>query len=167
VAEFSGTNRYILDYLSDDQVAVARPEGGEGAFIAHSIFQSARVAPHHLQRFPVLQPHALLSHDPQDPKALLFLAELFPKRVVGRAAIRAIALPRLCDQAHTHHQRATRAEALNYMASTSLLTQLGLGRARFTHLTQLLGSAPCYWLNLGYDLRLIPAAIEELLAEAE
>ena len=170
-----------LDYLSDDQVAVTRPSDGDngegrnghatsgnsgGRFVAHSIFQSARVLPDHLQRFPALHARATFSHDPLDPKALLFLAELFPNHVTSHATINAIALPRLAGQAQTSFRRATRVDALNYMARTSLVTAMGIGRARFENVTQLLGSAPCYWLDLGYDLPSIPDAVEKLLAES-
>lgn len=159
-----------LSYLSDDQVAVTRAghdgQGdASGRFVAHSVFQSARVLPDHLQRFPALHAGATFSHDPLDPKALLFLAELFPNQVTACATINAIALPRLAGQAQTHFRRATRVDALNYMARTSLVTALGIGRARFENLTRLLGSAPCYWLDLGHDLTRIPNAVDLLLAE--
>lgn len=155
-----------LDILSDDQLAVMRPQTDGGKFIAHSIFQSARVLPDHLERFPALKPHAIKGQLPKDPKALLFLAEQFPTRVVPQATVRAIALPRLAGQAQTSFQRATRVEALNYMARTSLMTPYGIGRARFVHMTALLGSAPCYWLNLGHDLTQIPPAVDRLITEA-
>jgi hypothetical protein len=155
-----------LDYLGDDHVAVTQAENGTGEFVAHSVFQSARVLPDHLQRFPNLPTHAIYSHDPLDPKTLLFLSELFPDRVVGEATIRVVALPRLSGREETTFQRATRANAINYMAPTSLFTSYGIGRARSIHLLQLIGSVPCYWLDLGTDLAKIPPVIEQLLEVA-
>ncbi|HZQ06252.1 MAG TPA: hypothetical protein VFD70_06695 [Anaerolineae bacterium] len=152
------------NYLGDDQIAVQAMH--DGSFRAYSLFHSARVEPDHLARFPSLQPHALPSIDPLDHKSLLFMGEFFPQRIAHQATIRALVLPRISGDDQTRLTPARRVEALTYLAPTSLLTPFGIGRRRFQRITQLLGTVPCYWLELGSQLSGIPPILATLLPDS-
>ena len=150
-----------FDYLGDDQIAVETHDGK--MFCAHSLFHSARLEPNHLTRFPAFEPHTLPSTDPLDNKSLVFIGELYPEQIKRTARVCALVLPRLAGGKETHLEPASRTQALTYLARTSLMSPFGIGRRRFERITQLLGSIPCYWLELGHDLATIPPVIDELI----
>jgi hypothetical protein len=154
-----------FDCLGDDYIAVTPHEGGAGSFIAHSIYQSVRFYADELYRFPTLHPYTLANEEPDDPKALVFLAEAYPGHLLSQTKISAIVLARRIDQPQTRFQGATRGETFKYVWGNSLVTPLGVGRTRFEHITQFVSSAPAYWLDLGHDLDLVPSVIAQLIQE--
>jgi hypothetical protein len=152
-------------YLGDDYVGLE--ERGDGTFVGHSFYSSARLELAQLARFPSLRRHAVLSDDPLNPKALLLVAESFPHQVVRSAAIRAVVLPRVVDDLTSCYRPATRGQALFALAPSSLILPLHAGRAGLDRLGRLVERVPAYWLECGSDLSRIPASLTALLLEAE
>jgi hypothetical protein len=150
-----------LDYLGDDYLGLAETEAG--AFVGHSFYGTARVEPNHLQRFPWLRDHATFSSASDDPKALLFVNDLFPGQCASQAAIRVVLLPRVVDAETSRLVPASRTQALMALAPSTLLDALGPGRHGFERLSRLAARVPSYWLELGRDLAQIPECVHQAL----
>jgi hypothetical protein len=154
-----------LDYLGDDFVGLE--EQRDGTFVGHSLFSTVRLERHQMARFRDLSEEALVSRDPLDPKSLLFLPRIFPERLPRSAAIRVLLLPRVVDAEVSRLAPASRAQALLALAPSTVIAALGPGVQGFERLARLVRSVPTYWLELGRDLRSIPACVEEALARAQ
>jgi hypothetical protein len=148
-----------FDYLGDDQVGLQEQEDGQ--FLGYSLFNTTRVAPDHLARFPLLHPHATASEDPADPKSLVFLSPIWPGRVIPSVPIHAVLLPHVCDLPESRLRTAARGEALLHIAQSTLL-QLhpSPGQEGLRRLARLTARVPTYWLDLGRDLASIPIQVE-------
>ena len=83
-----------LDFLGDDSVAIG--DGPGGSHVGHSLYNSARVHPGQLARWPRLA-GAWHMPGPGDDKALLTPADVDPGRVARAARIAAILVPTITD----------------------------------------------------------------------
>jgi hypothetical protein len=151
-----------LDFLGDDFIGLE--EQPDGSFVGHSLFSTVRLERHQMARFPDLSEQALVSRDALDPKSLLFLTEIFPERLPRAAAIRVLLLPRVVDAEISRLAPASPAQALLALAPSTVIAALGPGFQGFERLARLVRSVPTYWLELGRDLRSIPACVDEALA---
>jgi hypothetical protein len=150
-------------YLGDDQIGLREWE--DGRFTGYSLFNTTRVAPAHLARFPLLHPHAITSENPDDPKSLVFLSPILPEQVIPSVPIHAILLPRVCAISESRLQPASKGEALLRVAhSTVLQLHPSPGREGLRYLARLTERVPTYWLELGHDLASIPAQVEAVCA---
>jgi len=152
-----------FNYLSDDYVGLELL--GKSLFIGHSFYCSAHLEPDHLERFPFLQSYGIRGKLPQEDKILFLLSQVLPERLERCVPIRAVVLPRIVDIMESQFRRATKGEALLKIAPSSLVMLPQAGTHGFNKIAQLVEQVPCYWLDLGRDLRSIPRRVEELLAE--
>ncbi|NIQ53682.1 MAG: hypothetical protein GWN71_09775 [Gammaproteobacteria bacterium] len=136
-------------------------------YVGHSMYSSTHLEPHHLERFPWLEPHAIPGRLPGEDKSLVLLADAKPDGLSTHASIRALALPRVVDAEETRFRPASRLEALLRLAPSTLLqlphacaTPDGLGR-----LGEMVETLPTFWLDLGRDMERIPERAAELLRE--
>jgi len=151
-----------LEFLSDDHVGIEQT--GNGSFIGHSIFASTRLEPDHLQRFPMLVPHAIMSQEWFETKSLILTAEVAPRSVTRSASIRAIALPTIVDAPSSRIEPVSRAEALRALAPSSMMQMpFGATHDRFRALAKLVASVPAYRLELGRDIGAIAPRVAELI----
>jgi hypothetical protein len=151
-----------MAYLSDDYVAVdANPAGTP---VCHSVYCSAHVEPKHLERFPILKPHAIPGRLAREDKSLILLSDLPGAILQSSVRLRAIVFPQVVDAPITRFRPASRAQALLRMAPSSLgllLFPEALATG-FETLSKLVDRVPVYWLDLGRDLAQIPEAVNAL-----
>jgi hypothetical protein len=152
-----------FEYMADDYVALT--SGPESGYMGHSLYCSTHLEPHHLERFPELEPHAIPGRLPREDKSLVLLSDVLPGGLSRKATVRAVALPRLVDADDTTVRPASKVESLLRMAPSSLLLlpYAGLVESEFERLGRFLEDTPTYWLDLGRDLDRIPLRIGELL----
>lgn len=153
-----------FQYQADDYVGVERTPDG---YVGHSMYSSTHLEPHHIERFPWLQPHAIPGSLPGEDKSLVLLADAKPDGLSAQASIRALALPCVVDAEATRVRPASRLEALLRLAPSTLLqlphacaTPDGLGR-----LGDMVETIPTFWLELGRDMERIPDRVARLLTE--
>lgn len=152
-----------FEYMADDYVALTTcPQGG---YTGHSLYCSTHLEPHHLERFPELEPHAIPGRLPREDKSLVLLSHVRPAGLSRKASIRAVALPRVVDAEETSLRPASKVDGLLRMAPSSLLLlpYAGLIEGEFERLGHFLEDIPTYWLELGRDLDRIPLRVGELL----
>lgn len=153
-----------FDYLGDDYIGLQRLN--DGSFVGYSIYGSTWLMAHHLRRFPGLIPHALYPEHPEQEKTLVPLARVFPGRLVPRAQIRAVVLPRITGASTTRLRQASKGEALFALAPSSMLLLPNSGASALGKLASLAEQVPCYWLELGRNLEEISGRIEEIIGSS-
>ncbi len=149
------------DYVGDDCVGVDL--GKRPRVIAHSLFGSTNVAPHHLSRFPALASHAIAGVTPDEDKDLVLLGLLLPRPLARLATVRAIVMPTIAGDARTRLVPATRADALRTLAPSTLLFFPGSAAGQMAFLSELVAALPCYRLEMSPRLDEIPACLDEFL----
>ncbi len=132
---------------------------------AYSLFSTAKVLTQDkFRRLPFLAGHASNPHHAPDEKALFFLNEHFPERLLRAAPLRAILVPHITGEPDSRVTPASRGEALLALGPSTLLQLPNAGQKAFTMLSALVRRLPCYRLELGTDMEQIPLVIARLLA---
>lgn len=149
-----------LRYLADDWTVLSC----EGPPTLHSLYNTAKLRPENLARFPDMRRH-IHNHDKLDEeKATLFLAEHFPRLLLRTCPARAIVLPRVAGAAETTWTRAPGLEGWKALAECTLRQIPGAGEATLRLIGKFCARLPAYRLHLADDRPGIPAALERLLA---
>jgi hypothetical protein len=151
-------------FLGDDYVGIE--EAKAGAFVGHSLYNSNRVEPEHLRRFPHLQSHAIEGDASQVEKALVLMAEALPQQVGSQAPIAAIAFPWVGSQPQTCFGPLDKGKALLRLAYSSLRIPARGKAYGLDRLGELVARTPTFWLELGRELASIPEQVRRLLDEA-
>ena len=95
-------------------------------------------------------------------KAVMFVSDLFPDQVQSSAGLSAILIPKITD-GRTRLVAASKLEAILAIAPTTLL-QLPLAETnKVTALKSIIEKIPCYYLELGPDIRNIPEVLKSFL----
>jgi hypothetical protein len=148
-----------LLYLADDYCLLTASPAPE----ALSLYNSAKVRPDGLLRFPRLAPLV----DERDhlgvEKAIFFLQRHFPHQLALRFPLRAVLIPRLTGLSRSTLSPASPATALKALAPSTLFQLAGAGPAAFQILASLIRQIPCYYLEAGTDLAQLPGVVASLL----
>ena len=149
------------DYLADDCVAI-EPAGA--GFVGHSLYCSAHVTPEHLQRFPLLAPHAIAGRLPCEDKHLVLLARCSSGRLGRTAPIAAVVLPQVVPSPGMRLRPATKREAILRLSPSTLCVLPGADQRRsvFKRLVDIVDAVPVYWLELNGPVEQIPAMIDRV-----
>ena len=147
-----------LDYAGDDYVLV-----DVEASHVHSLYGTAKLEPHNLQRFPSLAPFVANAGRLDDEKAMVFLHDHRPDRLVTGFALQVIVMPNVTGLRDSALEPAAPGEALRVLAPTTSFHLPGYGRDVFMKLTTLVRSLPCYRLHAGTDLEQVAASIGRLV----
>jgi len=153
-------------FLGEDYIGLQHLKNGE--FVGHSIYNSVFLETDHLAQFPSLRPYILKGRLPHEKKSVVILSGIFPNRLERTTPIRALVLPRLSGQAiESRIGAASKGEALLALGPSSLLEipSPSRGVKGFNTIAQLVQQIPCYWMELGTDLKSIPRLFEEMVAD--
>lgn len=156
-----------MGFLGDDQVGLERL--ADGTFVGHSLYNSTRLAPDNIGRFPTLvnQTYDLPYETFGEAKHLIFLDGILPRPMPRSVPILAVVLPRLSGASTTSYTPATPAEALLRLAPSSVTMTLRSGAEGFARLSDLIRQVPAYWLDLGPDVTDVPGQVSAILGEAD
>lgn len=149
-----------LLYLSDDYslVKLGTPPR------VYSVYNTAKVRPDNLKRVPHLH-HALTNGNRLDTeKALFFIQQHYPDKIVSDLPIRAILLPKVTGLPDTTIEPAASKAALSALALSTLHQLAGSGKELVHTIDQLVNQVPTYHLKLGTDLAQIPMIISDVIA---
>jgi hypothetical protein len=153
-----------LKYVGDDYVAVELAPKP----IVHSLYNSGKLEPHHLVRFPHLRELATLDvSDPltdfEKPKAIVYVHAHFPEQTVSSLPLIGIVIPTIDLSRPTAILPASRGEALRALAPSTLL-QLHVGdQGLLSGLTALVAQLPAFTLRLGPDVESVGPMIASLV----
>jgi hypothetical protein len=151
-----------LSYASDDYCLIATAHTP----YVYSIYNTAKLrGVADLQRFPHLVPSMSNADRLETEKAMIFLDEHYPDKVIAGFPIQAILLPRVTGQTETTLKKATAGAALAALAPSTLFQLPGAGKMALQTMSKLVRQVPCYTLALGSDLSKIPNVILRLLSK--
>ena len=151
-----------LQYAGDDYCAVTQSP----QVCVHSLYNTAKLVPGDLDRFPNLRPRLSNPHSlvpGSTDKSTFFLSDVRPDLLVAALPAQAILLPRVTGQARTTVTECAQEEALAAIVPSSVAQLPGAGPSDMARLVALTANLPCYVLNLGTDLSEIPDAIRRVL----
>jgi hypothetical protein len=135
-----------MGYLGDDYVLLSCGD----PLRVHSLYCTAKVDPGHMREtLPGLCRHAAKGVDHE--KAMLFLSESHPDRLVAGADLRAIVVPRIAPSGRTALRRATAIEVLVALAPSSIFQLPGAGPRAMRTLGDMVRRVPGYVLDVGLD----------------
>lgn len=148
-----------LGYLGDDHCVLST----QPALYAHGVYNSARLHPKDLGRFPVL---ASLPYIP-DPrgidKVLWFLHQHRRDYLTAGFPVRAVLVPQIANAPQTTLRRSSPAAALMALAPSTIFQLRDDDEGTLGTLAQCVRQVPCYTLQLGSRLPDIPEVIDRCL----
>jgi len=148
-----------MNYLADDYIAI---EGLDKSVTAHSLYHSAKVTKHGLTLFPELHEHVWNKNFDEREKAIMFINDVFPHQTKRTANLNAVLIPKI-SSGPTRLVPATKIQALVAIAPTTLL-QLPLAETdKIQAFKNIIEKIPCYFLELGPEIREIPDVIKSFL----
>lgn len=151
-----------MDYLSDDYAAIDEA----GTPTAYSLYHSAKITREGLGLFPELREKVWNKDFGPHEKAVFFMSDLFPDQVRTKARLKAIFIPRITG-GPTRIVPASGAEALLAIAPTTLLQLPWAETRKLSAFRTIIGKVPCFFLELGPEIRLIPEVVKDFLRSAE
>jgi hypothetical protein len=101
-----------------------------------------------------------------DEKALIFLHQHAPERLLTDCPAQAILLPRVTGRQDTTLQRASLAAALRYLAPSTMFQLPGNAERTFREAVALSRQLPVFEIGLGTDVRQIPRVIGQAIEMA-
>lgn len=151
-----------MSYLADDYILL------EDALTlrAHSIYCSAKIEASHLANFPQLRDRISNIEELDREKAIVYLHEIYPKRLIHELPVKAILLPRITGKRETVLRAASPAQSLVALAPSTIFQQSGAGSRDFDFLADVVRRVPSFVLEAGTDLTRIPEAIRSIPVES-
>lgn len=151
-----------LQYVSDDYCAFSTASGPE----VLSIYNTGKLRDEDdLARQPHFEPWVVNSDRAGDQKYLMYLAEHAPERLLLRAPLRAIVLPRVAAVDTPRLEPTSAVATLKALAPTSMFQLPGADGATFAHMAALVRQLPCYRLDCSPDLTATARVLEDLVAD--
>jgi len=147
-----------FNYLGDDYIALE--DLGHGAFVGHSLYNSAWLDREHVSRFPELMRHVMPGTSRKGP---IVLSEVMPDRLARSAAIRFVVLPHVAADGQCRVRPASRKEALLALAPTSVVKRPCSAQSGLDKIAGLVESVPAFSVEIGNDLTRLAMQIEQLL----
>ena len=148
-----------LRYASDDYCLVTA--GPNPAVF--SLYGTGKTHWEALQRMPFLAAMASNGNCPSAEKALFFVHEHYPERLIPGFPLRAILIPRVTEARATELRKASPAEALTALIPITVTTVPSMLESAFRIAAQVVRKLPCYYLDVGADSSRIPDTIMNLL----
>ncbi|MDZ7957763.1 MAG: serine kinase [Aulosira sp. DedQUE10] len=151
-----------LVYASDDYCLVTN----DPQPFVYSLYNTAKLKGQaDLERFPHLAPLVNNVERIGLEKAMLFLHEHHPDKIVQGFPIKAVLVPHVTGKLDTHLRPTNAGTALRALAPSTIFQLAGSGKSAFQIMSSLVKQVPCYALELGTDMAQIPEVISRLLSQ--
>jgi hypothetical protein len=152
-----------LLYASDDYCLVT----DNPSPYVYSLYNTAKLkGQRDFLRFPHLSEKTSNTDRLQEEKAVIFLHQHYPEKLIAGFPIRAILVPTITEHKETQLQPTTSIHALKALAPSTMFQLPGAGQRRFQTIVRLIKSVPCFTLKLGSDIAAIPPVIARFLSQA-
>lgn len=150
-----------LFYASDDYSLIS-PEPTPTVF---SIYNTGKKNADDVNRLPFLAA-AISNRDRlSEEKALYFINDHFPEKILTSFPIRAVLMPSITGKTDTSLTATSAAAALASLVPSTMIQLPGSGKEACQIMMQVLQQVPCYYLELGTDLEQIPQVIFNLITK--
>lgn len=154
-----------LGIVGDDYTAI-EPD----RTVAHSLYNTVKLKRlSDVERFPGLKDRVcnldrVTDAEDEGEKAMIFLREHFPDRLIPDMPVKAILVPRIVDQAETRIVPASSALAFKALAPSTLFQLPGNAQQAFQALAQMVRRIPAYEIQLG-SVPGVPGAIRQFIRD--
>jgi hypothetical protein len=144
-----------MRYVTDDRCILSLdPEPR-----ALCIYDSAKLWPDQMRRFPHLLAAISNPSELESEKALVFVKRSRPAQLAMELPIRVVLLARIADQPLTTLTPTTPIRVLRDLVPSTLIYQPGAAHDEVRAMAQLVRRVPCRQINLGRELERIPEMI--------
>ncbi len=151
-----------LRYAGDDYVAMQpRPEPR-----IHSLYSSGKLEPHQLERFPELEPALANPVRGEQDKAIVYAHWAFPEATIAGFPLKAVLVPRIAGGEETRIVPTSGSNALAALAPSTIFQLHPPQENALAEMAALVRQVPSLQLELGTDLKRIPAVIRSYLETA-
>jgi hypothetical protein len=152
--------RSSLKYLGDDYCAFSTADDPE----VFSLYNTGKLNDDaDLERQPHFAPWIVNPERTGDEKYVMYLGEQVPDRIIRRAPLRAIVMPRITDTMRPHLESATSAAAMRALAPSSMFQLPGAAGDALNRMAWLTRTLPSYTLECGPDLAANTAVLEDFV----
>jgi hypothetical protein len=148
-----------LGHIGDDYCIVFPGEPP----IVHSLYCSGKVEPATLDRLPGLRDLIVSMPVLEGDKVLLDLHSTLPGKMLERAPLRAVVIPRISQERDTRSQPVSGGAGLAAVAPSTIFQLPGNGEPALRRLSAIMRSVPCHRLDVGTDPARVATAIERIL----
>lgn len=118
-----------------------------------------------LKRFPNLAPLVNNAARLDREKALFFLHQYYPEKIVNGFPLKAVLLPKVTGKIDTKLVPTNSSQGLKALAPSTIAQLPGITPHSFTIMANVVKQLPCYILEVGTDMPQIPQVISDLLSE--
>ena len=151
-----------LLYASDDYCLLST----DPKPYVYSLYNTAKLRGQaDLERFPHLADLIDNCDRLENEKAMLFLHQHHPQKVVLGFPIKAVLVPQITGKSDTDIRPISGGLALRALAPSSIFQLAGSGQTALKIMSNLVRQVPCYVLELGTDMVQIPDVILRLLSQ--
>ncbi len=151
-----------LKYAADDYCLL---DGRGKQPVVYSIYNSAKLAADHVERFPDLVPLISNRDQLETDKAVIYLHDHHPEKLVESFPVKAVLVPRITGRRDTTLRPTSPLIGLKALAPSTLFQLSGAAATNFKVMAEFVRRIPSYYLELGTDLNQIPAVIGDYLSE--
>ncbi|MBE9125522.1 MULTISPECIES: serine kinase [unclassified Coleofasciculus] len=150
-----------LFYASDDYTLLA----SEPSPTALSIYNTGKKKSDDVERLPFLKSVISNSDRLDTEKALYFLYEHFPEKIISSFPLKALLIPRITGKTDTSLTPTSSTVGLAALVPSTIAQLPGAGKEACQMMMRIVKQIPCYSLNLGTDIGQIPDVILKLLSQ--
>jgi glycosyl transferase family 2 len=148
-----------LNYTADDYVVV----GLEPAPAVYSLYNTAKLNPDQMDKFPSLVPYVTNDRFLGEQKAVMRLHPHFSSQLAPSMRLRAVLAPRFGDSEETSFAPASKLHLRRAAAFTTMSQLPYAGRYTNEFINRMVDEVPGLEIALGRDLKGVVHAIEDLL----
>lgn len=152
-----------LLYVGDDYCALYAPTDESSYALAYSLYNSAKATTATIKRLPFLETLIQFWDVGGSEKAIWFMQERMPHKILASMPIRAILIPRVTGTRDTQLSPASFQAALRALMPSTITQLPNADERTVRRLLALVKRVPAYHLELGTDMPQIPQAILALL----
>lgn len=151
-----------LSYLADDLCLI----GFEGKQVfAYSLYNTAKLD--NFEKLPGLEKHVHNRHRVPGEKAILYVHDRFPDKLLLKVPVLAILVPKLIGEHPSNLVPISNNEAFNVLSGSTGQELGGTSQEDFFGPYRICKTLPCYRLEAGADLNELNEVISAFIAERE
>ncbi|HBB32701.1 MAG TPA: serine kinase [Cyanobacteria bacterium UBA8803] len=152
-----------LFYASDDySLVTAEPKP-----TVFSIYSTGKKNADDLERLPFLA-KAISNRDRlETEKAVYFLNDYFPEKIISNFPLKALLIPRITGKPNTTLTPTSAAAGLAALVPSTIMQLSGAGKEACQRMMNVVNKIECYYLELGTNMEEIPQVILNILTKEE
>ena len=151
-----------LFYLSDDYSLITN---NNSIPTVYSIYSTAKKRANDIDRLPFLKSIISNSDRLREEKALYFLDRHFSEKIIKIFPLKAIFIPRITGKQETTLEQTSSIVGLSSLVPSTIKQLPNTGKEACKIMTDIAKKSPCYYLNLGTEIKTIPQVIYQFLSK--